>query len=76
MPADTLSIDERNRRLAGPYDGAETNFWFQGRLMAGPHDEDRERRIAWWRDARQMGHVLQLCCAHQGNLLLSVGPAV
>ncbi len=47
-----MDIDEQNKRLSAAYTGRENNFWFQGRLQPVPYDEDRERRMGWWRDAR------------------------
>ncbi len=47
-----MKIDEINMKLAKSYVGSEENFWFQGRFETIPHDEERERRIAWFREAR------------------------
>jgi alpha-L-fucosidase len=47
-----MDIDEKNRILAAAYRGHEESFWFQGRFRAEPHDEAREKRIQWFREAR------------------------
>ncbi|MFW6303266.1 MAG: hypothetical protein ACOC2L_01475, partial [Candidatus Sumerlaeota bacterium] len=47
-----MHIDEKNRILASSYGGADKNFWNQGRFNTEPYDENHEKRIQWFREAR------------------------